>query len=121
MTTRSRSEASRVGEVLSEKYRLLRLLGQGGMGTVYEARHELIGRRFAIKFLHKDLALHPQMFARFQREARAAGALESENVAAVTDFGTTTDGAPYLVMEYLDGEDLAKLLARTGPLPVPRA
>jgi eukaryotic-like serine/threonine-protein kinase len=114
-------QASRVGEVVGEKYRLVRLLGEGGMGTVYEARHDVIGRRFAVKFLHAELAGHPEILARFRREAQAAGSLENENIAAVTDFGTSPDGAPYIVMEFLEGQDLAKVLAQTGPLPIARA
>jgi eukaryotic-like serine/threonine-protein kinase len=114
-------QASRLGEVVGEKYRLVRLLGEGGMGTVYEARHDVIGRRFAVKFLHAELASHPEILARFRREAQAAGSLENENIAAVTDFGTSSDGAPYIVMEFLEGQDLAKVLAQTGPLPVQRA
>jgi len=111
----------RVGRIVGGKYRLLRLLGAGGMGEVYEAQHSIIGRRFAIKFLHPLLAGNNESVARFQREAQAAGSLENENIAAVVDAGTADDGAPYLVMEYLDGEDLAHLLVRGGPLPVPRA
>ncbi len=100
---------------------MVRLLGSGGMGEVYEAQHSSIGRRFAIKFLHPLLAGNSEVVARFQREAQAAGGLENENIAAVVDIGTADDGAPYLVMEYLEGEDLAHLLVRGGPLPVPRA
>ena len=110
-----------MGEVVGEKYRLVRLLGEGGMGTVYEARHDVIGRRFAVKFLHAELASHPEILARFRREAQAAGSLENENIAAVTDFGTSPDGAPYIVMEFWEGQDLAKVLAQTGPRPVQRA
>ena len=113
--------ASRVGEVVGEKYRLVRLLGEGGMGSVYEARHDLIGRRFAVKFLHAELASHPEILQRFRREAQAAGSLENENIAAVTDFGSSPDGAPYIVMEFLEGEDVAKTLARFGPMPIQRA
>src|SRR6185436_10107509 len=115
------SQASRVGEVVGEKYRLVRLLGEGGMGSVYEARHDVIGRRFAVKFLHAELAQHPEILARFRREAQAAGSLENENIAAVTDFGSSPDGAPYIVMEFLEGQDLAKVLAQSGPLPIQRA
>jgi eukaryotic-like serine/threonine-protein kinase len=114
-------QALRVGQVVGEKYRLVRLLGEGGMGSVYEARHDVIGRRFAVKFLHAELAGHPEILARFRREAQAAGSLENENIAAVTDFGSSPDGAPYIVMEFLEGEDLAKTLARHGPMQIPRA
>jgi eukaryotic-like serine/threonine-protein kinase len=91
------------------------------MGSVYEARHDMIGRRFAVKFLHSELAGHGEILARFRREAQAAGSLENENIAAVTDFGSMPDGAPYIVMEFLEGADLAKVLAQSGPLPVARA
>src|SRR5215831_7962327 len=91
------------------------------MGVVYEARHTLVGRRFAIKFLRPEYARDLDMLARFQREARAAGALESENIAAVTDFGIDVLGAPYLVMEHLAGDDLARLLLRNGRLAATRA
>jgi len=115
------SAASRIGEVLGTKYRVLRYLGEGGMSTVYEAQHAVVGRRFAVKFLHADLAGQDEVLERFHREARAAGSLDSENIASVVDFGHADDGAPYIVMELLLGEDLAKVLAREGPLPVARA
>src|SRR6188768_3869087 len=112
---------SRVGQVIADKYRIVRLLGRGGMGEVYEARHVVVGRRFALKFLHEHLARGRDSLSRFMREAQAAGALDSEQIAAVLDFDTAADGSPFLVMEYLAGESLATLLKREGPLPVPRA
>ncbi|MFL5305075.1 MAG: protein kinase domain-containing protein [Polyangia bacterium] len=108
------------GDVLGGKYRLVRLIGQGAMGKVYEAQHAIVGRRFAVKILQAELAREPALLERFHREARAAGALESENLASVVDFGHTPDGVPYIVMELLVGEDLSKLIEREGPLPVPR-
>ena len=119
--TESPERPSRAGELLADKYRIIRYLGEGGMGTVYEAQHAFVGRRFAVKILHAELTRADEMLERFTREARAAGALENENIASVIDFGHTGDGVPYIVMEYLVGEDLAKLLAREGQLPVPRA
>ncbi len=112
---------TRVGKTAGGRYNLVRLLGKGGMGEVYEAQHAIIGRRFAVKFLHPHLASNSEAVARFQREAQAAGRLENENIVAVVDAGTADDGAPYLVMEYLEGENLAQLLVRGGPLPAPRA
>jgi len=112
---------SRVGDLLADKYRVVRFLGEGGMGTVYEAYHSVVGRRFAVKFLHSELAKEAEILERFKREAQAAGALESENIASIVDFGHAADGIPYIVMEFLIGEDLAKFLAREGPLPVVRA
>jgi serine/threonine-protein kinase len=119
MTTTPSSGPDRTGQVV-DKLRITRLLGAGGMGTVYEARHTFLGRRFAVKFLHTQLAQQAEIMTRFQREAMAAGALESENIAAAVDFGFSVDGAPYIVMEYLEGEDLGALLERAGTLPVPR-
>jgi serine/threonine-protein kinase len=110
----------RAGKVVGGKYRLGRRLGEGGMGEVYEAQHTVIGRRFAIKFLHAYLAQNPETMTRFRHEAETAGGIEHENIGAAVDFGTADDGTPYLVMEYLDGEDLARLLVRQGPLPVAR-
>ena len=112
---------SRVGELLADKYRIVRFLGEGGMGTVYEAYHSVVGRRFAVKFLHSELAKEAEILERFKREAQAAGSIESENIASIVDFGHAADGVPYIVMEFLIGEDLAKFLAREGPLPVVRA
>ena len=113
--------ATRVGELVGAKYRIVRLLAEGGMGVVYEAQHTVVRRRFAVKFMRRDLAERRDILTRFQREAEAAGALESENVAAAVDFGIAEDGAPYIVMEYLVGESLTALLGRQGPLPVGRA
>jgi serine/threonine protein kinase len=110
----------RTGELVAGKYRLVRSIGRGGMGEVYEAQHAIVGRRFALKFLHAHLAQSGSALVRFRREAEAAGALESEHIAAVTDFDKADDGAPFLVMEYLDGESLGQLLHREGPLPLAR-
>jgi eukaryotic-like serine/threonine-protein kinase len=115
------AEGPRVGTTIGEKYMVLRFMAEGGMGAVYEAQHLFLRRRFAIKFLRRDLARRRDVLARFTQEARAAGALEHENIAAGVDFGVALDGTPYLVMEYLDGIDLAELLASSGPLPTERA
>ena len=111
---------TRTGELLAGKYRLVRLLGRGGMGEVYEARHVVVGRRFAVKFLHAQPTLGSGAAARFLREAQAAGALESPHIAAVIDFDSATDGAPFMVMEYLEGQSLARVLRSEQRLPVPR-
>ncbi|HVT06541.1 MAG TPA: protein kinase [Polyangia bacterium] len=118
--TEERPASTAPGEILGGKYRLIQVIGEGAMGRVYEAQHAVVGRRFAVKVLQAQLAREPALLERFHREARAAGALESENLASIVDFGHTRDGLPYIVMELLVGEDLSKLIEREGPLPVPR-
>ncbi|HVV16389.1 MAG TPA: protein kinase [Polyangia bacterium] len=118
--TEERPASTGPGEILGGKYRLVRVIGEGAMGRVYEAQHAIVGRRFAVKVLQAELAREPALLERFHREARAAGALESENLASIVDFGHTGDGLPYIVMELLVGEDLSKLIEREGPLPVAR-
>lgn len=113
--------ASRLGELAGGKYKLVRLMAQGGMGVVYEAQHAVVKRRFALKFLRPDLAERRDFLDRFRREAEAAGALENEHVAAAVDFGIAADGAPFIVMEHLVGESLGTLLERETRLPPARA
>ncbi|HET9953550.1 MAG TPA: protein kinase [Polyangiaceae bacterium] len=103
-----------VGDLVDGKYRIVRLIGDGGMGSVYEARHELLGIPVALKFLHEGLAKRPGLSARFLQEARVSATIQSPHVARVTDVDTTPDGAPYLVMELLSGESLQALLTRVG-------
>ena len=114
------SAAARIGSVV-DRYTIVRMLGRGGMGAVYEARHATLARRVAIKFLLPELAANREVLRRFENEAKAAGGLEHPNLVAVTDVGRASDGAPFLVMEFLDGQDCARLLREQGPLPVPRA
>ncbi len=111
--------ATRCGEVLSDTYRLLELVGTGGMAEVYAAEHLRLGRRFAIKVLRAGTGQHS--LQRFRREARAIARIESEFVVGVVDCGEASDGTPYLVMDLLKGEDLRTLLEREGRLPIPRA
>lgn len=107
-----------VGDVLAKKYRLERLVGEGGTGVVVAARHLQLERLVAIKFLRAALA-SDEIRLRFEREARAIGQIESDHVVLVLDVGTLDDGhSPYMVMEYLDGRDLARILAEDGPLAV---
>jgi len=108
----------REGEVIAGKYRIQRVLGQGGMGCVVAARHLMLNQDLAIKFLLPEGARTPQYVARFLREAQAAAAIKSEHVVRVVDMGTLDDGAPYMVMEYLAGVDLAARIEAQGPLPI---
>lgn len=105
------------GEVIGGKYVVEHVLGEGGMGVVVAARHAQLGNLVAVKMILSEFARHPDVVARFEREARAAAELSSEHVARVTDFGCVEDGSPYLVMEYLDGEDLGERIER-GRIPI---
>jgi serine/threonine-protein kinase len=110
------------GTVLAGKYRVDRLLGEGGMGWVVVATHLQLEQRVALKFMRAaQVAASPDAVARFLREARAAARIQSEHVARVSDVGTLEDGAPYLVMEYLEGQDLDSLLQSSPRLPVATA
>jgi serine/threonine-protein kinase len=106
------------GQVLDGKYRLTRLLGKGGMGAVYRGEHVIIGKQVAVKFLHAEFAGNTEVVKRFYREAQAAAAIGHDGIIDVSDVGTSSLGDPYLVMEYLEGESLADMLTRCGPLGV---
>ena len=111
----------RPGEIVGGKYRVERILGEGGMGAVVVARHVHFDDRVALKLLHPHVAENPELVARFVREGRAARQIRSEHVVHVTDVDLLDNGLPYLVMEYLEGVDLAQLLHQRGPLPVAQA
>jgi serine/threonine-protein kinase len=103
------------------KYLIDSVLGVGGMGVVFRARHLEIGAPVALKFLSAEFRGNSQAIGRFRREAQAAAKLKSEHVVRVFDIGMHTNGLPYLVMEYLEGTDLGKLIRNGGPLPIDRA
>ena len=103
------------GDVLDEKYRIVRLIGEGGMGVVYEAEHLRLRNRCAIKMLLPAMMQRPEVVARFEREARAAGRLRGAHVARVLDVATSSTGMPYIVMELLEGRDLESELQASGP------
>jgi serine/threonine-protein kinase len=102
------------GDLISGKYRLLRIIGSGGMGSVWAARNELTDRDFAIKFLHAKLADNKEALNRFFLEARACGQIKHPAVVDVYDMGQAEDGSPYLVMELLEGEGFDQRLGRAG-------
>ena len=109
------------GAVLAGKYRVDRILGQGGMGMVVAATHLHLGQPVALKFLLAEYLNNRAIVERFVREARASAALRGEHVCRVSDVGALEDGAPYIVMELLEGQDLASLVAGHGPMPVQHA
>src|SRR3982750_3216687 len=100
-----------VGRVIDNRYRVLRKIGEGGMGTVYAAEHVEIGKVVAIKILHPHYSTEQELVERFRREARAASRIGHPNIIDVMDFGTTDDGCAYFIMEHLDGIDLADVLS----------
>lgn len=110
-----------IGHTLDDKYRIEERLGIGGMGTVYRARHLLIDRPVAIKVLNPRFVEDEAAQVRFRREARAAGRLQHTNAVGVTDFGSTSDGYVYIVMELLEGRTLREVLAKEAPLDTARA
>ncbi len=109
------------GQVLAGKYRVEKVLGVGGMGVVVAARHIQLDSKVALKFLLPSMLANSEAVSRFAGVARAAVRITSEHVARVLDVGTLENGAPYLVMEFLDGGDLAGWLQRQGALPIEQA
>src|SRR5262245_28195342 len=109
--------ALRPGDIIQQKYRLERVIGQGGMAIVVAAWHLHLEQRVAIKLLRPETVSQPQVIPRFLREARAASKIESSAVARVFDVDTLPDGVPFIVMEYLEGRDLSFVGRERRPLP----
>jgi serine/threonine-protein kinase len=103
------------GKIIAERFRLVRELGVGGMGSVWLAHHVGLDTPCAVKFIHAEVAAMPDIRARFEREAKAAAALRSSHVVQILDYGVW-DGFPYIAMEYLEGEDLGQRIKRKGRL-----
>jgi eukaryotic-like serine/threonine-protein kinase len=114
------SDDALVGSVIDGRYEVQSVIGEGGMGTVYEVRHKALGKRFALKALRKDLAADGEIAARFIQEARTAAAVSHPGLVEITDFGRLESGQVYFVMELLEGQSLASLLRSGGPLPAAR-
>jgi eukaryotic-like serine/threonine-protein kinase len=110
-----------LGRVISEKFRIIDFIGQGGMGTVYLAEHETLPRRFAIKILKSEFLENDDFVERFRREAIAASRVVHPNIVYITDFGRLEEGNFYIVMEYLEGEGIDSLLETHGKIPLSRA
>ncbi|MGZ6296794.1 MAG: Stk1 family PASTA domain-containing Ser/Thr kinase [Candidatus Limnocylindrales bacterium] len=107
-----------VGQVLGARYRLVERLADGGMATIWRARDEQLGRDVAIKQLHREYGRDASFVARFRQEATAAASLSHPNIVSVYDLGADADGSPYIVMELVEGQDLAHILRDRGALPV---
>ena len=109
-----------VGDVIAEKYRLVRTLGRGGMGRIFAAEHLMLDTTVALKFMHPHLARDPASVARFAREARAAATLKSPHAARIIDVDQLPSGELYIVMEYLEGSSLETVAVDGRGLPVAR-
>lgn len=109
------------GEVFLGKYRIEKVLGQGGMGVVVSARHLELDELVAIKFLHPTFAAQQEQVERFLREGRAAAKIKSEHVARVRDVGKADNGSPYMILEHLTGSDLGQLIKNEGKVAIPDA
>ena len=109
-----------IGSVISERYKIEKLLGEGGMGAVYQVEHVLMRKRMAIKVLHPEMTRLPEVVARFEREAMAAAHIEHPNVVTATDFGKLEDGSFFLALEFVEGQSLREVIAK-GRLELGRA
>ncbi|HTM44411.1 MAG TPA: serine/threonine-protein kinase [Polyangiaceae bacterium] len=105
-----------IGDVIDDKYRILRMIGEGGMGAVYEGENRLISRKVAIKVLYGAASMSQDAIQRFEREAQAAGRIGNDHILEIIDLGRLPDGARYMVMEFLDGETLGQRIAQKGRL-----
>ena len=110
-----------VGQVLADRYHIIKKLGEGGMGQVYLAEHVKMGRRSAIKVMNPSMVHDPEAVARFNREASNASRISDAHVCAIYDFGETPEGLIYLAMEFIEGEPLTELIRSEGALPLARA
>jgi serine/threonine protein kinase len=117
----TQSEFASAQEALRGRYEFIEPLGQGGMGVLYKARHLLMDKYVVIKLLHSRLRADSRNIIRFQTEAKAANKLNHTHIVKVTDFGLTADQTAYLVMDYVEGKSLARLIAEEGPLTLARA
>jgi len=115
------TQDERVGTVLADRYDILEIIGTGGMGTVYKARQRLINRIVAVKMLHKTMMTSADVLRRFQLEAQAASRLSLPNILTIYDFGLTEEGQPYMVMDYLNGTSLDKIILNQHHLEPIRA
>jgi serine/threonine-protein kinase len=106
------------GDIIADKYEVVDVLGAGGVAYVISALHLELGEMVALKFLRPESLVHEEVVARFASEARAVARIKSEHVAHVFDVGSLPDGGPFIVMEYLEGKDLANVLAERGKLPI---
>ena len=109
-----------IGQRIGNRYEVLRLIGKGGTGSIYEASNVRLGRSFALKMLKGEAATNPDVIQRFRREAEIVARIKHPNIVEIVDWEELPDGSPCIVMEYLKGEDLASRISRSGALPWPQ-
>ncbi|HEY8431301.1 MAG TPA: serine/threonine-protein kinase, partial [Sandaracinaceae bacterium] len=109
-----------VGQTIDGRYAVEGVLGQGGMGVVYRAKHVVLGKPLAIKVLKADVSRDQEIIARFRQEAQSASAIGSQHIIDISDFGQLEDGSTYFVMELLDGQELTKAIENERPMPPER-
>jgi serine/threonine-protein kinase len=114
-------EGDLLGQVVADRYRVLKKMGEGGMGTVYLAEHITIEKKVALKVLLHEYARKADLKERFLQEARAAARIGHENIVDITDFGDSPDGSVFFAMEFLEGSDLSRVIRKGGPIPWGRA
>jgi serine/threonine-protein kinase len=106
-----------LGRVIDGRYRVEKMIGEGGMGVVYLITHAVLGKRMALKVLRGDMARDSDVVQRFMQEAQSATSIGHQNIIDISDFGRLPDGSVYFVMEYLDGQSLSKMISRGGSIP----
>ncbi|MGE3635520.1 MAG: serine/threonine-protein kinase, partial [Sandaracinaceae bacterium] len=111
-----KSDDPLVGQTVDGRYRILGKLGEGGMGVVYHAKHVVLGKPLAMKVLRADVSKDEEIITRFRQEAQSASAIGSPHIIDISDFGQLPDGATYFVMEFLDGQELTKLIEGDEPI-----
>ena len=115
------SSGVELGTLLGGTYRIVRLIGSGGMGQVYEATHQRLAVRYAVKIVRADVRDQPDALPRLMREAQVMSRLRHPGIVVIVHFNTLPNGSAFLGgMEYLEGESLGKVIARTGPMPLER-
>lgn len=110
-----------IGRTIDGRYLIENVLGEGGMGLVYRARHAVLQKLLAVKVLRPDVSKDEEIITRFRQEAQSASAIGNEHIISISDFGTLKDGSTYFVMEYLEGQDLTTAIEEAQPVPAGRA